>query len=163
MLIRYGYEITLTYQQPTALVCPLSVHEDRAADIRVPETTFTNPDVAISTHRDLFGNRCRRLVAPAVDLTMWGDATIEDDGRPDRIAPNAQEAPVPDLPDDSLVYLMGSRYCETDKLSQIAWGYLWHFCSGMGPRAGDLRLRPQPHPLRLHEGPLDADGLRGLS
>ena len=108
MLIRYGYEITLIYQQPTALVCLLSVHEDRAADIRVPETTFTNPDVAISTYRDLFGNRCRRLVAPAGDLTMWGDATIEDDGRPDRIAPNAQEAPVPDLPDDSLVYLFGT-------------------------------------------------------
>lgn len=38
MLIRYGYEITLTCQQPTALVCLLSVHEERAADIRVPET-----------------------------------------------------------------------------------------------------------------------------
>ena len=38
MLIRYGYEITLTCQQPTALVCLLSVHDDRAADIRVPAT-----------------------------------------------------------------------------------------------------------------------------
>lgn len=50
MLIRYGYEITLTCQQPTALVCLLSVHEDRAADIRNPETTFTTPDVPISTY-----------------------------------------------------------------------------------------------------------------
>ena len=62
MLIRYGYEMTLTCQQPTAVVCLLSVHEDRAADIRVPETTFTSPDVPISTYNDLFGNRCRRLV-----------------------------------------------------------------------------------------------------
>ena len=121
MLIRYGYEITLTCQQPTALVCLLSVHEDRAADIRVPETTFTTPDVHVSTYRDLFGNKCRRLVAPAGDLTMWGDATIEDDGRPDGIVPGARELPVPDLPDDCLVYLMGSRYCETDRLSQTAW------------------------------------------
>lgn len=121
MLIRYGYEITLTCQQPTALVCLLSVHEDRAADIRVPETTFTTPDVAVSTYRDLFGNRCRRLVAPAGDLTMWGDATIEDDGALDRIVPGAREMPVPELPDHCLVYLMGSRYCETDRLSQIAW------------------------------------------
>ena len=111
MLIRYGYEITLTCQQPTALVCLLSVHEDRAADIRVPETTFTTPEVSVSSYRDLFGNRCRRLVAPAGDLTMWGDATIEDDGKPDRLSPNARELPVPELPDDSLVYLMGSRYC----------------------------------------------------
>ncbi|MDG4903505.1 MULTISPECIES: transglutaminase family protein [unclassified Mesorhizobium] len=132
MLIRYGYEITLTCQQPTALVCLLSVHEDRAADIRVPETTFTNPDVPVSSYRDLFGNRCRRLVAPAGDLTMWGDAAIEDDGRPDRLAPDARELPVPDLPDDSLVYLLGSRYCETDRLSQIAWDIFGAVAPGWG-------------------------------
>lgn len=127
----------------------------------MPETSFTNPDVPVSTYRDLFGNRCRRLVAPADDLTMWGDATIEDDARPDRVAPNARELPVSDLPDDSLVYLMGSRYRETDKLSQLAWD-IFGTVARMGPRADDLRLCPQPHPLRLHEGPLDAHGLRGL-
>ena len=113
MLIRYGYEITLTCQQPTALVCLLSVHEDRAPDISVPEATFTNPDVPVSTYRDLFGNRCRRLVAPAGDLTMWGDATIRDSGQLDRVLLSARELAVWDLPDDCLVYLMGSRYCET--------------------------------------------------
>ncbi len=55
MLIRYGDEITLTTQQPTALVCLLSVHEDRDPDIRVPETIFSNPNVPTSTYRDLFG------------------------------------------------------------------------------------------------------------
>ena len=121
MLIRYGYEITLTTQQPTALVCLLSVHEDRDPDIRVPETIFSNPNVPTSTYRDLFGNRCRRLVAPAGDLTMWGDATIYDDGQKDKVLPGAREISVADLPDECLVYLMGSRYCETDRLSQIAW------------------------------------------
>lgn len=121
MYIRYGYEITVTCQQPTALVCLLSVNDDRAADIRSPESTFTTPAVPTSTYRDLFGNRCLRLVAPAGDLTIWGDATIEDSGLPDRIVPSARELPVPDLPDDCLVFLMGSRYCETDRLSQIAW------------------------------------------
>ena len=115
MLIRYGYEITLTCQQPTALVCLLSVHEDRAADIRVPETTFTTPDVPVSIYRDLFGNRCRRPVALAGDLTMWGDATIQDDGKPDLVLPEARELPVPELPDDRLVYLMGSCDRETNR------------------------------------------------
>ncbi len=132
MLIRYGYEITLTCQQPTALVCLLSVHDERAADIRAAETTFTNPAVPVTTYRDLFGNRCRRLVAPAGDLTMWGDATIEDDGQPDRIVPDARELAVPDLPDDTLVYLMGSRYCETDRLSQIAWDTFGNIAPGWG-------------------------------
>ena len=132
MLIRYGYEITLACQQPTALVCLLSVHEDRAADIRAPETTFTNPDVPVSTYRDMFGNQCRRLVAPAGDLTMWGDATIEDDGKLDRVSPDAREMPVPELPDETLVYLMGSRYCETDRLSQIAWDLFGNTAPGWG-------------------------------
>jgi transglutaminase-like putative cysteine protease len=121
LYIRYGYEITVTCPQPTALVCLLSLHDDRAADIRVPESTFTMPDVPTSTYRDLFGNRCLRLVAPVGDLTIWGDATIEDSGLPDPILPSAREHPVPDLPDDCLVFLMGSRYCETDRLSQTAW------------------------------------------
>jgi transglutaminase-like putative cysteine protease len=132
MLIRYGYEITLTCQQPTALVCLLSVHEDRAADIRVAETTFTTPDVTVSTYKDLFGNRCRRLVAPVGDLTIWGDATIEDDGALDRMVPGAREMPVSELPDPCLVYLMGSRYCETDRLSQIAWDTFGALTPGWG-------------------------------
>lgn len=132
MLIRYGYEMTLTCPQPTALVCLLSVHEDRTADIRIPETVFTTPDVATSTYRDLFGNRCLRLVAPAGDLTIWGDATIDDDGKPDRSLLGARELPVSELPDDCLVYLMGSRYCETDRLSQIAWDMFGTVSSGWG-------------------------------
>ena len=132
MLIRYGYEITLTCPQPTALVCLLSVHEDRAADIRVPERVFTTPDVPTSTYRDLFGNRCLRLVAPAGDLTIWGDATIEDDGKLDSYMPGAREIPVSELPDDCLNYLMGSRYCETDRLSQIAWDMFGNVLPGWG-------------------------------
>ena len=81
MLIRYGYEITLNCAQPTVLVCLLSVHQERMADMRVPETFFTIPEVLTTTYLDLFGNRCRRLVAPVGDLTLWGDATIEDDGK----------------------------------------------------------------------------------
>lgn len=132
MLIRYGYEITLTFSQPTALVCLLSVHEDRAADIRTPESFFTTPIVPSSTYLDLFGNRCRRLVAPAGDLTIWGDATIEDHGYPDGYFPNAREVPVSELPDACLVYLLGSRYCETDRLSQTAWDLFGTIAPGWG-------------------------------
>lgn len=132
MLIRYGYEMILTCTQPTAVVCMLSVHDDRAPDIRVPETTFTDPPVPVSTYRDLFGNRCSRFVAPAGDILIWGDATIEDHGRPDVVRPDAREMPVPELPDDCLVYLMGSRYCETDRLSQVAWDLFGSIPAGWG-------------------------------
>jgi transglutaminase-like putative cysteine protease len=132
MLIRYGYEISITCQQPTPLVCLLAVHEERKPDIRVPETVFTVPDIPTTTYLDLFGNRCRRLVAPAGDLTLWGDATIEDDGKLDPVLPNAREIAVADLPDDCLLYLMGSRYCETDRLSQVAWDTFGTIAPGWG-------------------------------
>ena len=132
MLIRYGYEISINCQQPTPLVCLLAVHEERKPDIRVPETVFTVPDIPTTTYLDLFGNRCRRLVAPAGDLTLWGDATIEDDGQLDPVLPNAREIAVADLPDDCLLYLMGSRYCETDRLSQVAWDTFGNIAPGWG-------------------------------
>ena len=132
MLIRYGYEISITCPQPTPLVCLLAVHQERKPDIRVPETVFTVPDIPTTTYLDLFGNRCRRLVAPAGDLTLWGDATIEDDGHLDPVLPDAREIAVADLPDDCLVYLMGSRYCETDRLSQIAWDTFGNIAPGWG-------------------------------
>jgi transglutaminase-like putative cysteine protease len=121
LLIRYGYDITVTCAQPTPLVCLLEVQRDRQADIRSAETVITKPEVPTRTYTDLFGNSCRRLVAPPGDFSIWGDGTIEDSGNLDEIDWNAQEIAVADLPDDCLVYLMGSRYCETDRLSQIAW------------------------------------------
>ena len=132
MLIRYGYEITLTCTQPTAMVCLLSMHDDHTQAIRIPEKVFTTPIIPTTTYLDLFGNRCRRLVAPVGDLTLWGDATIEDDGKPDAFVPGAREIAVADLPDDCLVYLMGSRYCETDKLSQAAWDMFGALAPGWG-------------------------------
>ncbi|MBL8806245.1 MAG: transglutaminase family protein [Rhodospirillales bacterium] len=121
MLIRCGYEIALTCENPTPLVCLLSIHEDFAAAVRGGEAVHTRPNVPTSTYRDLFGNRCRRLVAPPGAFSIWGDCVVEHDGRPDIQHLSGREVPVAALPDDCLSYLMGSRYCETDRLSQIAW------------------------------------------
>ena len=132
MLIRYGYDITVTCAQPTAMVCLLSVSEDRKADIRVAEKVFTTPIIATTTYINSFGNRCRRLVAPVGDFAIWGDATIEDEGKIDPANFAAAEVPVADLPDSCLLFLMGSRYCETDKLSQTAWDLFGKIPPGWG-------------------------------
>ncbi len=132
MLLRCGYEIAVTCEQPTAMVTMLSVHPDRAADIRRPETVLTTPDTPTSTYLDLFGNRCLRFVAPVGDFEIWGDVTVEDDGQPDAADWSAQELPVADLPDDCLAYLAGSRYCETDRLSQTAWDLFGNVQPGWG-------------------------------
>jgi transglutaminase-like putative cysteine protease len=132
MFIRYGYEINIYCENPTPLVCLLSVHEDRAGDLIAPETTFTQPILPITTYMDMFGNKCRRLLAPAGDLTIWGDATIRDSGLPEQARPDAREVPVAELPDECLVYLMGSRYSETDRLSQAAWDMFGAVPAGWG-------------------------------
>jgi transglutaminase-like putative cysteine protease len=121
MLIRYGYDLTLACEQPTPMVSVLAIHDDRAGDVRLPEELVTTPPTPTTLYRDLFGNVCRRFVAPAGQFSMWSDGTVEDSGEPDPVVPEAAEIPVAELPDYCLLYLMGSRYCETDKLSQIAW------------------------------------------
>jgi transglutaminase-like putative cysteine protease len=121
MLIRYGYEITISCPWPTPLVCMMSVQADRLQDLAAPETAETAAYVETSTFHDVYGNLCRRLVAPAGELTLRGDATIRDSGALDPTLPDAGETSVADLPDHVLLFLMGSRYCETDRLSQTAW------------------------------------------
>ena len=121
MLIRFGYEITINCWSPTPIITELNIEDQRHADVRVPEVFLTNPEVEASTYRDVFGNLCTRFIAPAGDLTIRSDSVIEDSGKVDVAAPEAEEVPVSHLPDDALLYLMGSRYCETDRLSQIAW------------------------------------------
>ncbi len=130
MLLRCGYEIAVTCEQPTAMVTLLSVHPDRLVDVRRAESVFTTPDTPTSMYLDLYGNRCRRFVAPAGDFEIWGDVTVEDDGRPDASAWDAREVPVAELPDECLIYLTGSRYCETDRLSQTAWDLFGHLQPG---------------------------------
>jgi transglutaminase-like putative cysteine protease len=60
-------------------------------------------------------------VAPAGEIRITTDAMIQDSGLPDAVEPMAVQHPVQDLPSDTLVYLLGSRYCETDRLSEMAW------------------------------------------
>lgn len=132
MLIRYGYDIAITCTEPVPMVCLLGVHPERAADVRSVQQMVTRPEVAITTYRDLYGNLCRRLVAPAGDFSLSEDGTIEDHGEPDPVDWDAAEIPVADLPDDCLVYLTGSRYCETDLLSQIAWDMFEPVSPGWG-------------------------------
>lgn len=132
MLIRYGFDITVTCAAPTPMVCLLAIHDDLAGAVAVPETFMTVPAVPSSLYADLFGNRCRRFVAPPGDLQLWGDGTVHDNGRPDAADFGAAETPVAALPDDTLVYLMGSRYCETDRLSQTAWDLFGAMPPGWG-------------------------------
>jgi transglutaminase-like putative cysteine protease len=119
--IKVGFEITYTAVQPTPMVIMLSIHPSRFADIVGTESITAEPNVPIGFYRDSFGNVCGRLVAPQGGVTLRGSALVRDSGSPDVVMPTAQQVPIEQLPDDVLLYLMPSRYCETDKLTDVAW------------------------------------------
>ncbi len=121
MLIRAGYEISLQCQAPTAMMAFLSIHPSRAADIRSPSRIVNSAGAPMHDFLDQFGNLCTRTSAPAGTMTLSTDFVIEDSGLPDPVAYDAPEVPLKDLPDEHLKYLLSSRYCEVDRLSEIAW------------------------------------------
>jgi transglutaminase-like putative cysteine protease len=121
MKIRVGFEIAYRCAQPTPMLLVLNVHYSRASDIVKPDVLMTRPSVPVTGYRDLFGNWCSRIVAPAGRIVLTADGIVNDHGQPDPVAPGAQQVPLEHLPEDALVYLLGSRYCETDVLSDIAW------------------------------------------
>jgi transglutaminase-like putative cysteine protease len=121
MLIRAGYEISIECQCETPLMALLSVHPSRAADLRTPAIITSSGGAPITANIDEFGNLRTRTVAPAGVLRLATDFVIADSGLPDEVCPSAFEVPVAELPDDALGFLLGSRYCETDRLSQLAW------------------------------------------
>ncbi len=103
------------------MIAMLNVHYSRAGDLEWPDHLITDPAVPLESYRDGFGNWCTRLVAPAGLFSLSTDAVIRDSGLPDPSAPDAMQHTVETLPADTLVYLLGSRYCDTDLLSQEAW------------------------------------------
>ena len=121
MLIKVGFEIVYSAPAATPMVIMLSIHPSRFPDIVGTETITTEPNVPIKFYNDSFGNLCGRLVAPAGGVTFHGSAIVRDSGKPDATDPAAQQLPIEELPDELLLYLMPSRYCETDKLTDIAW------------------------------------------
>jgi transglutaminase-like putative cysteine protease len=108
------------------------VHPSRNKDLQRPHRVLTTPEVPIYDYIDAFGNVCSRLTIPPGGVTLSCDFTIYDNGEPDPITPDAIQHPVDDLPDEVLVYLLGSRYCETDRLAQTAWSHFGHVPPGWG-------------------------------
>ncbi len=121
MLIRVGYELTYRFPQPTPMIVTLNVHYSRVSDIVRPDHMTIRPSVPIAAYRDGFGNWCTRLVAPAGPVQISADGIVNDSGKPDEVDAFAQQHPVQALPEETLVFLLGSRYCETDRLSETAW------------------------------------------
>ncbi|MGZ9065848.1 MAG: transglutaminase-like domain-containing protein, partial [Burkholderiales bacterium] len=121
MLIRAGYEITYECAQATPMLLVLSVHPGRMPDLRTPHHIAVTPQVRAEDYIDGFGNLCTRVVAPPGRTIISTEFIVEDSGRADAVVPDACQHAVDDLPSDTLVFLLGSRYCDTEHLTELAW------------------------------------------
>jgi transglutaminase-like putative cysteine protease len=121
MLIRAGYAISIEHSYETPLMALLSLHPSRAGDLRTPAIIRSSGSAPLLANVDEFGNLRTRTVAPAGVLQLCTDFIVQDSGLPDDVAPWAQEVPIHQLPEEAVSFLLGSRYCETDRLSALAW------------------------------------------
>lgn len=130
MLIRTGYDIAFETDVPVPMVALLNVRPERQADLRTPEVLRTDPPVPYRQVVDGFGNVASRLVVPEGGITLSADFVINDSGRPDPVVPDAPQHPIDELPDETLPFLMSSRYCEVSQLADEAWKIARHHDAG---------------------------------
>ena len=162
MYIKVGCELTYECPQPTPMLLMLNIHYSHAYEIIKPDLLVVSPNVPISPYRDGFGNWCSRMEAPAGRTTISTTAVVRSKAITEPIVPSARQYPVWELPEDTLVYLLASRYCETDLLTDFAWkqfantpfgwGRVQAVCLNIPARyctgyLGDIRIPPVNSPM----------------
>jgi transglutaminase-like putative cysteine protease len=132
MLIRAGFDIGFKTGQPVPMLANLSIHSSRNKDLRTAQRIMTQPHVPIYDYVDGFGNICTRLTIPPGGITISTGFVIDDPFNSDAVVPASRALPVDELPSDVLLYLLGSRYCETDRLLPLAWSTFGGYAPGWG-------------------------------
>jgi transglutaminase-like putative cysteine protease len=120
MLIRIGYDIHFEVPAPVPIVAMLHVHPTCMRQLQTPDDLHPLPATKVESYLDSFGNRCSRFLADAGTLQLSSESLIYNSGLPDAVEWNAPEKPIHELPPETLRYLLNSRYCEVDRLSNIA-------------------------------------------
>ena len=130
MRIEAGYDIAFNFKEKTPLLLQVHLHPELRGRLEAPEDFRIDPAVPFRTYTDDFGNFCIRLVAPVGTLTLTNHLVIRDSGVQETMPWGARQAEVDDLPDDVLIFLLGSRYCDTDRLATEAWALFGHIEPG---------------------------------
>ena len=130
MLIDAGFDIAFECPAPTPMILQLSIHPSRDADLLTPDRIASDPPLPMRSYLDLFGNRVTRVEVPAGLVTFSDRFVIADSGKPDETPPDVRTTPIADLPDDTLLFLVSSRYCDSDKLADFAWSQFGKLSGG---------------------------------
>lgn len=82
------------------------------------EQYILSPTVPVVECTDVFGNLCQRLIAPTGYFTVHSSVDIDTADAYDT-APGAPFVEVQQLPDETLPFLRPSRYCESDRFTEM--------------------------------------------
>ena len=121
MLIKIGFELVFDLPGPLAMMLMLHAHPDKVPVLKRPERLVVEPNLPVTHFTDAFGNHAARISAPAGRLRLTYDNVAQDSGKPEPKIDGARLHPVEELPDECLQFLLASRYCEVDRMSQMAW------------------------------------------
>jgi len=132
MFIRIGFDIAYSFPHPTEMIMMLHTHPSRSSTLTTPEMIISDPPVVMENFIDIYGNRCARAFCHGGRLHLRNDAIVSDSGLPDRLTPDARQHSIHELPTETLLYLLGSRYCEIEKLTGVAWALFGQGPTGWG-------------------------------
>ena len=119
----------------------------------VQEQLLTTPTPFHELGKDVYGNPQRRIIAPKGSFSFEFIATIET--APNAALPDdAIEHPLREIPAESLVFTLPSRYCQSDLLARMARGEFGQLLSG-GRRVRTLADWVRQH-VEYHYGTTDA-------
>jgi len=121
MLIKGGFNLAFDCTVPTPMILAVHIRPEETPNLIEPEILTLFPAIEYSDYIDSFGNRCTKLVAPPGRLSIWNRFAMGHDGSPEQLPLYAYQHAVQELPEETLLYLLGSRYCDTQKLSDLAW------------------------------------------
>ncbi len=132
MKIHAGFDMSYDCPQPTPMILNVNIHFTRVSDLVGRDDLIVDPPTPMAAYRDSFGNWCTRMVAVEGRTRLSADVLVNDSGAPDVVVPQARQIAVPELPEETLLFLLGSRYCETDRLSEAAWDLFASAPTGWG-------------------------------
>ena len=122
MFVRIGFDLQYDVPGVTPMLLMLRTHREFAPQLQRPERLHVEPaGVAHHDFIDSFGNVATRVVARPGKVRFWADNVIRDAGEPEPTIDGAALHAVEELPDDCVRFLLASRYCEVDRMSQMAW------------------------------------------
>ena len=114
---RLSVGCAFTYQAEVATPSIFHVQPGESPVFTVmSEEWSSTPQLRLRSYADLYGNRCTRVVLPMGRSTFRYAAEIDVPDLTEDVDETAREIAPDDLPDDTLIYTLPSRYCLPDVL-----------------------------------------------